>query len=84
MFSERLRDLIAMELVVHHKQGVGRTAAGHYALTAKGRSLGNLLHQIYDWGDQHAEMFGVAVGYPLKKMQGEEEARQRPKFAVHG
>jgi DNA-binding HxlR family transcriptional regulator len=85
MLTERLRDLIGMGLVVHHKQGTGRRTTGHYALTAKGRSLGNLLHQIYDWGDQHAKLFDVEVGYPLKKLQSDEgAARERPKLAVHG
>ena len=84
MLTERLRDLIAMGLVVHQKQGPGRNAGGHYALTAKGRSLGNLLHQIYSWGDEHAKLFDVEVGYPLKKLQSNEASVSRPKFAAHG
>jgi len=48
MLSERLRDLISVGLVVHHKHGAGPRAAGRYGLTAKGRSLGNLLNQIYE------------------------------------
>ena len=84
MLTERLRDLIAMGLVVHHK-GDGRKTIGHYALAAKGRSLGNLLHQIYHWGDQHAKLFDVEVGYPLKKLQSHESAiTERPKLAAHG
>src|SRR5690242_6025741 len=70
VLTQRQRDLVAMGLVVHHKQGLGRCPLGHYALTSKGRSLGNLLHQIYDWGDQHAKMFDVEVGYPLKTCSG--------------
>ena len=85
MLTERLRDLIGMDLVVHHKRGAARMAGDHYALTAKGRSLGNLLHQIYDWGDQHAKLFDVEVGYPLKKLQSDEGTMsQRPKLAAHG
>ena len=72
-----------MGLVVHHKQGPGRSAAGHYALTAKGRSLGSLLHQIYSWGDQHAKLFDVEVGYPLKKLQSDEASVSQPKLAVY-
>ena len=84
MLTERLLDLIAMGLVVHQKQGPGRNAGGRYALTAKGRSLGNLLHQIYSWGDEHAKLFDVEVGYPLKKLQSNEASVSRPKFAAHG
>jgi DNA-binding HxlR family transcriptional regulator len=85
MLTERLRDLIGMGLVVHHKQGAGRMAGGHYALTAKGRSLGNLLQQIYAWGDQHANLFEVKVGYPLKKLKNDNDAlRERPRLAFHG
>jgi DNA-binding HxlR family transcriptional regulator len=84
MLTERLRDLIGMGLVVHHKQGAGRMAGGHYALTAKGRSLGNLLQQIYAWGDQHAKLFEVEVGYPLKKLENDNDVvRERPKLVFH-
>jgi DNA-binding HxlR family transcriptional regulator len=85
MLTERLRDLIAMGLVVHHKQGPGRKATGYYALTPKGRSLGSLLNQIYSWGDQHAKLFDVELGYPLKKLQNHKSAiKERPKLTVHG
>jgi DNA-binding HxlR family transcriptional regulator len=80
VLTERLRDLIAVGLVLHHRQGADRGNTGHYALTAKGRSLGNLLHQIYNWGDQHAKLFDVKVGYPLKRLQ----ITERPKLAAHG
>lgn len=84
MLTERLRDLIAVGLVVHHKEGSGRNASSYYALTAKGRSLGHLLGQIYEWGDQHAKLFDVEVGYPLNALQrGEVAIRPAPKLAVN-
>ena len=84
MLTERLRDLISVGLVVHHKKAAVPRAAGHYALTAKGRSLGNLLLQIYNWGDQHAKLFDVEVGYPLKKLRSDGSAlMQRPRLAAN-
>jgi DNA-binding HxlR family transcriptional regulator len=68
MLSERLRDMIASGLVVHSKNGSRTGASGVYLLTARGRSLGALLHQLYDWGTRHAKLFDVEVGEPLKEL----------------
>jgi DNA-binding HxlR family transcriptional regulator len=67
MLTERLRDLIAAGLI--DRRNSSRRSASHvYYLTPKGRSLGSLLHDLYNWGRVHAKEFGVAVDEPLKKL----------------
>jgi DNA-binding HxlR family transcriptional regulator len=63
ILAERLRDLVAAELVVHQKGGCD--SPGNYALTSKARSLSDVLHMLYRWGHDHAAEFNVQVGEPL-------------------
>ena len=67
MLTERLRELEEKGLVAKRK----RTGAGSvdvYSLTPKGQTLGKLLTELYEWGEQHAAAFGVEVGEPLKRL----------------
>ncbi|WP_298257697.1 helix-turn-helix domain-containing protein [Bradyrhizobium sp.] len=66
VLTQRLRDLIAAELVIHRSQH-GRGAFSTYELSAKGQLLDGLLHQIYAWGLENAPAFQVKVGEPLKE-----------------
>ena len=66
MLSERLRDLRQSGLVIHSNDSA--TGSSIYSLSAKGRSLGNLLHTLYDWGRLHAKEFDVNVGEPMKEL----------------
>jgi DNA-binding HxlR family transcriptional regulator len=68
MLTERLRDLIAAGLVAQQKRADGASSAV-YLLTPKGKSLRQVLVQLYSWGQQHADAFNVKVGEPLKKMR---------------
>lgn len=66
VLSERLRDLMALGLVVR-KRSPAKGASSVYALTPKGLSLSKLLHDLYEWGREHAESFGVELGgHPLE------------------
>jgi DNA-binding HxlR family transcriptional regulator len=65
MLTERLADLVESGLVAR-KTLPGRPGKDGYVLTARGRSLGHLLENIYTWGLQHAATFKVQVGQPLK------------------
>lgn len=65
VLAERLRDLTSAGLVVR-LDGGDQSSSAKYALTAKGRSLNKLLHQIYEWGHENAGAFEVKVGEPLK------------------
>jgi DNA-binding HxlR family transcriptional regulator len=68
MLTERLRDLIATGLVAQRKRTDGASSAV-YQLTPKGRSLRDILMQLYSWGRQHADAFNVNVGEPMKKIR---------------
>jgi DNA-binding HxlR family transcriptional regulator len=72
VLTERLRDLKASGLISHRK-GDGRAASGTYALSARSRSLKNVLHMLYRWGHEHAAEFHVEVGEPLRTI-----SRERP------
>jgi DNA-binding HxlR family transcriptional regulator len=67
VLSQRLRELIEAGLVEHSKST--RSADGDrsevYALSARGESLGQILTELYAWGDTNATAFGVKVGHPL-------------------
>ena len=65
MLTERLRDLLSSGLIVHRKGG-GTANSGTYALTARARSLADVLHNLYLWGHENADSFHVQVGEPLK------------------
>src|SRR5258708_22858566 len=67
MLTERLRDLTNSGLVILCK-GSGKDGRDLYALTAKGRSLTKVLHELYNWGLDHAAAFDVEVGEPLKML----------------
>jgi DNA-binding HxlR family transcriptional regulator len=65
MLTERLADLVASGLVARKKLA-GRPRADTYVLTARGRSLGSILRNLYTWGLEHAATFKVQVEQPLK------------------
>src|SRR5215472_9388294 len=63
VLTERLRDLTKAGLVVRQETAGSRTNT--YALTERGRSLGELLQHLYSWGLENSSSFGVRVGAPL-------------------
>ena len=68
MLTERLKDLMQAGLIARRKAAEGgRTSV--YVLTPKGRTLGALLHALYDWGRRHADEFDVEVGEPLERLR---------------
>lgn len=64
ILTERLRDLTSAGLVAHRKTGRKRD---EYALTPKAKSLSDVLHTLYRWGDDHAAEFKVEIGESLIK-----------------
>jgi len=68
VLTERLHDLTRSGLVVREPV-TGRTQS--YLLSAKGRSLSELLQHLYSWGMEHAGSFGVRVGAPLEELDAE-------------
>ena len=73
VLTERLRDLIAFGLVVHRKDGAA--ASGTYALTARGRSLGDVLRPLYLWGRGNAAEYRVDVHEPLRMLDADKPRR---------
>ena len=67
VLSERLRELVDKGLVARI-QSQSRPGAAVYTLSARGRSLGSLLHELYAWGLNNSAAFGVKVGEPLKEL----------------
>jgi DNA-binding HxlR family transcriptional regulator len=67
VLTERLRDLMSSKLVVHRQSSEG-ASSGTYSLTARARSLGDVLHHLYTWGHDNAAVFHVEVGEPLKPL----------------
>ena len=67
MLSERLHELIDKGLVVKLATETRKNSA-RYTLSAKGRSLGTVLQELYTWGANNAAAFGVQVDEPLKRM----------------
>ncbi len=67
MLTERLADLTGAGLVTRRRLP-GNAKQEVYVLTARGKSLSSLLHDLYVWGTKHAAMFGVEVGEPLKRL----------------
>src|SRR5262245_26662961 len=61
VLTERLRDLTDAGLIVRRKPG-GRAGHEVYDLTTRARSMGKLLGELYRWGLDHAQGFGVKVG----------------------
>jgi DNA-binding HxlR family transcriptional regulator len=79
VLSERLRELMDKGLV-SKTQSPSRAGAAVYALSPKGRSLGSLLHELYQWGLDNSAAFGVKVGEPLKELG----YLRQPRFTVAG
>ena len=67
VLSERLRDLTRSGLVVRQEPTGSRMHT--YFLTEKGRSLSDLLQQLYVWGLKNSASFGVRVGAPLEELE---------------
>lgn len=67
MLTERLRELTEKGLVAKRK-GEGRASVPIYSLTPRGQTLHKVLGDLYEWGEQHAGIFGVEVGEPLKRL----------------
>jgi DNA-binding HxlR family transcriptional regulator len=65
VLSQRLRELTEAGLVERSKSDDGNKAEV-YALSERAQSLGVILSELYDWGDNNAAVFGVEVGHPLK------------------
>jgi DNA-binding HxlR family transcriptional regulator len=72
VLSERLRDLARSGLVARHEPIGSR--AQTYFLTEKGRSLSELLQQLYTWGLENSGSFGVRVGAPLEELESQQKA----------
>ena len=67
VLSERLRELIDKGLVSKLK-AQSEKGSVRYTLSARGRSLGTVMHRLYDWGLSNAGAFGVKVDEPLKRL----------------
>jgi DNA-binding HxlR family transcriptional regulator len=67
VLSERLRELVDNDLVARI-QPQSRAGSAVYTLSAKGRTLGALLQQLYEWGLHNSTAFGVKVSEPLKEL----------------
>jgi len=65
VLSER-RDLRRSGLVARQEPTGTRTHT--YLLTERGRSLSELLQQLYAWGLKNSGSFGVRVGAPLEQL----------------
>ena len=72
VLSERLRDLTKSGLVARQEATGTRTQT--YFLTARGRSLSELLQHLYAWGSENSDSFGVQVGAPLEQLDAEHKA----------
>ena len=82
MLSERLRDLTRSGLVARREPIAGRTQT--YYLTEKGRSLSELLQQLYAWGLKNSGSFGVRVGAPLEELEAQQQANSAARSARPG
>jgi len=71
VLSERLRDLTKSGLVMRQEPTASRTHT--YFLTEKGRSLSELLQQLYVWGLKNSGSFGVRVGAPLEELDAQQK-----------
>jgi DNA-binding HxlR family transcriptional regulator len=65
VLSQRLRELVEAGLVERSKSD-GGDKSEVYALSKRAQSLGLILTELYHWGDNNAQVFGVKVGHPLK------------------
>ena len=73
VLSERLRDLTRSGLVAR-RQEAGGARTQTYFLTDRGRSLGELLQHLYEWGVENSGSFGVRVGAPLTRLDAQQKA----------
>lgn len=69
VLTERLQDLQRSGLVTRGKSAMSKSRRS-YVLTARGATLRPILTDLYRWGSNHAESFGVEVGNPLQKLDG--------------
>jgi DNA-binding HxlR family transcriptional regulator len=69
VLTERLQDLQRSGLVTRGKSANSKSR-GSYVLTARGATLRPILTDLYRWGSNHAESFGVEVGNPLQRLDG--------------
>ena len=67
VLSERLRELVDKGLISKLQARAGK-GSSTYTLSARGRSLGTLLQELYNWGVGNAAAFGVQVDEPLKRL----------------
>lgn len=78
--SDRLGDVMASGLITRRllpNRGKQIGSKEVYVLTGKGSSLGKLLRDLYARGRDHAAIFDVRVGEPLKELRLREESRSR-------
>lgn len=67
VLTERLRELEEAGLVA--RRTVGQTnGTTVYCLTERGNSLRRVLTDLYEWGEEQADAFGVAYDWPLTKL----------------
>jgi DNA-binding HxlR family transcriptional regulator len=69
VLTERLQDLQRSGLVTRGKSVMSKSRRS-YVLTARGATLRPILTDLYRWGSNHADSFGVEVGNPLQKLDG--------------
>jgi len=74
VLTERLRDLTRSGLVARQEPTASRTHT--YFLTEKGRSLNELLQQLYAWGLKNSGSFGVRVGAPLEELDAQQKGHR--------
>jgi DNA-binding HxlR family transcriptional regulator len=74
VLTERLRDLTRSGLVARQEPTASRTHT--YFLTEKGRSLSELLQQLYAWGLKNSGSFGVRVGAPLEELDAQQKGNR--------
>jgi DNA-binding HxlR family transcriptional regulator len=69
VLTERLKDLQESGLVARGKPSKFKSR-GPYVLTARGATLTPILTNLYLWGSEHADSFGVHIGNPLQRLDG--------------
>jgi DNA-binding HxlR family transcriptional regulator len=69
VLTERLQDLQRSGLVTRSKSVMSKSRPS-YVLTARGATLRPILTDLYRWGSNHADSFGVEVGNSLQKLDG--------------
>jgi DNA-binding HxlR family transcriptional regulator len=69
VLTERLQDLQRSGLVTRGKSAMSKSRRS-YVLTARGATLRPILTDLYRWGSNHADSFGVEVGNPLQRLDG--------------